>query len=225
MIEYSNRHLISDAIKYSFWYIYDYLGKLFLINIFWLLLSLPIITIPLANAGLFYATSRSPLELNDFIIGIRRFAKCNYIWFLFSGLVIFILSSNLYFYYIYEHNWGIFAAFLGGLELWLLLCFLNLQIYALPLLISDDGRLIKILKSSILLFGDNISFSLSIFLYTFISIVICFLSGAGMILIVASGLGVLWNISYKSLKRKYNPDIFFAEENRTLKNVFKPWED
>ena len=44
--------------KKWFWNTYDYLGTLIVVNILWVLLVLPLVTLPLAFAGLFRVTGR-----------------------------------------------------------------------------------------------------------------------------------------------------------------------
>ena len=66
---------VRGIYKKWFWNTYDYLGTLILVNILWVLCSLPVITLPMTMSGLFRVTNRiaayEETGVRDFFSGIR----------------------------------------------------------------------------------------------------------------------------------------------------------
>jgi len=160
---------VLDTIKYDF-------GDLMVSNIFWVLMLLPILTIPAAFAGLYYSTSR--LVWNEritkklFFVGFKKYSKASYICFFSNIIVIGLLLFNIdYSVQFPQIDWlrylrGVYWVLLG---IWSLL-----QIYVFPLLIHQEKpRLFLALRNSALLWFKHITFSL-------------LLSGIVILLVIAS---------------------------------------
>ena len=73
-----------NTIKYDF-------GDLMVSNVLWVLLMVPIVTIPPAFAGLYYATSQlahnESVTRQIFFKGFKKYFLASYKWFFFNVIV------------------------------------------------------------------------------------------------------------------------------------------
>jgi uncharacterized membrane protein YesL len=147
---------VLDTIRYDF-------GELMVSNILWLLLCLPIITIPPAFAGLYYSTSKLAQQETSsrktFFEGFRKYFRSSYYWFFLNLIVVGLLFINIEFSIQFpEVMWLQFfrRVYLVSLSVWMLL-----QIYTFPLLIHQEKpRLLLALRNSVILWSKHILFSL-----------------------------------------------------------------
>jgi uncharacterized membrane protein YesL len=137
----------------SFVYIYDDILTLVLYNVFWFFLSLPIITIPPAFAGLNYGvnqlTHREQADWKTFFTGFKEFFWLSYKWALLNVAVFVILFSNIYFYGQMKEAWAfpVQTLFLSLTVIWIII-----QMYVFPLLLEQqDRRLRTALRNSLVL--------------------------------------------------------------------------
>ncbi len=193
---------VLDTIKHDF-------GDLMVSNIFWVLMLLPIVTIPPAFAGLFYSTSRVVQNERStrqiFFIGFKKFAKVSYFWFLSNLLIVGLLFFNIdYSIQFPEIGW---LRYLRGFY-WLLIGVWSLlQIYVFPLLIfQEKPRLLLALRNSAVLWFKHLPFSFLlsgiIFLLIIVSVyiyplgfvitggLIAFLSNLGLIYLLVKEPGI-----------------------------------
>ncbi len=118
-----------------------YLGSIpfFTLNVLWVIVSLPIVTIIPATAALFYATNRMAhgdnVGASTFIKGLRQWFWRSYLWGGLNLLVIVVLGVNLIFYTSVQATWATIAtiAVASLLVLWLLL-----QVSMFPLLLEQE---------------------------------------------------------------------------------------
>jgi uncharacterized membrane protein YesL len=157
---------VLDTLRYSS-------GELLTVNMLWVLLSLPIVTIPPSFAGLFYATNRlanqEQVTYRTFFAGFKKYFWKSYIWFLINAIVIGLLIFNI--------NLGLSqseALWIGQLSIvyWILLFIWSyLQMYHFPFLIEqDEPRLFLALRNSALFWLKYLIFN--IFLVIIIGILI-----------------------------------------------------
>lgn len=147
---------VLETIQYSF-------GELLVSNIYFVLMLLPIITIPPAFGGLNYAASQlvinEPVNRQTFFEGFKKYFQTSYVWFFTNVIVVGILLFNIDLS-IQSHQvlWlqylkGIYWVFLG---VWMLL-----QIYTFPLMIQQEKpRFILALRNSAILWFKHTLFSL-----------------------------------------------------------------
>jgi uncharacterized membrane protein YesL len=147
---------VLETIQYSF-------GELMVINIFWVFLMLPIITIPPAFAGLYYATSQmvqnEPVTRQTFVEGFKRYFRASYGWFFSNVVVVGLLLFNIDLSIrLTQLSW---LQFLSGVYWVLLGSWMLLQIYTFPLLIQQEKpRLVLALRNSAILWFKHSIFSL-----------------------------------------------------------------
>jgi uncharacterized membrane protein YesL len=147
---------VLDTIRYDF-------GDLMVSNVLWLLLSLPIIIIPPAIAGLYYSTSK--LARNEsssrqtFVEGFKKYFRSSYYWFFSNVIVVGLLLFNIDLSIRSPQlSW---LQFLSGIYWVLLASWMLLQIYTFPLLIQQEKpRLVLALRNSAILWFKHIVFSL-----------------------------------------------------------------
>src|SRR5262249_16874443 len=80
------------------------------LNVVWFIISIPIITIIPATAGLFYATNRlahgKSADWHTVIEGFRLYFWRSWLWGLMNVVVIVVLIGNLFFYSINTAEWA-----------------------------------------------------------------------------------------------------------------------
>lgn len=188
---------VLDTIRYDF-------GDLMVSNLLWVLLILPVVTIPPAFAGLYYSTSKLAHNQSGssqiFFEGFKKYFRTSYYWFFSNVIVVGLLLFNI--------DLSIQNAHLAWLQLfsgvsWVILAvWVLLQIYTFPLLIRQEvPRITLALRNSAILWFKNVRFSLllsviilllvlaSIYLYP-----LWFVITAGLI-VYLSNLGVVYLLS------------------------------
>lgn len=187
---------VLDTLKYSF-------GELLVINVLCVLTMLPIVTIPPAIAGMYYATSKlanqKVANRAVFFEGFKKYLKTSYIWFFSNVVVIALLLFNI------QISFQLGEPILLNLiaSFWLLLVvWLLLQIYSLPFLIrQEQPKLLQALRNSALLWLKHGFFSLflaviiavliliSVFLYPLWAVItaslIAYIANLGMVYLIS----------------------------------------
>ncbi len=189
---------VLDTIRYDF-------GDLMVSNVLWLLVSLPIITIPPAFAGLYYSTSK--LAHNEsgsrqtFFAGFKKYFRTSYYWFISNVIVVGLLLFNIDLSI--QNSQLLWLRFSSGVSWVILAAWMLLQIYTFPLLIQQEKpRLVLALRNSAILWFKHIIFSL------LLSVVISVLVVASLFLypfwfvITASLIAYLANLSVVYLLSK-----------------------
>jgi uncharacterized membrane protein YesL len=156
---------VLDTIKFDF-------GDLMVSNVRWVLLMVPIITIPPAFAGLCYSTSQmvnhESVTRKVFLDGFKKYFRVSYIWFLSNVIVVGLLLFNINISV--QNSQIVWLQFLRGIYWVLLGSWILLQIYTFPLLIQQEKpRLDLALRNSAVLWFKHSIFSL------FLSVVIIIL--------------------------------------------------
>lgn len=145
----SSTQVIWEGLQDSF----DSMAELVLVNVLWILLTIPVLTAPASLAGAYYMTNllahRKPVSWRTFFEGFRQFFWLSWRWTLTNVLAAFIVYSNFVFYRRFEGNWVIF---MQGIALGFAVLWLALQMYAFPLLIEqEDRRLLVAWRNSLVL--------------------------------------------------------------------------
>jgi hypothetical protein len=146
---------VLDSIRYDF-------GELMLSNVIWLLLCLPIITIPPAFAGLYYSTSKlaqnGTISKTTFFEGVRKYFRPSYYWFFLNLIVVGLLLFNID---VSIQNVDLlWLQFSSGASWVMLFAWVLVQMYTFPFLIQQDNpRLMLAIRNSAILWFKNIIFS------------------------------------------------------------------
>lgn len=115
------------------------------INLLWVFLTLPLITAFPAIAGLYYATNRlahgESAGWSEFFKGFRNYFWISWRWGLMNAFVIFILAVNIWFYGQVQALW---ADFIRGASLGLMVLWGSMQLYIFPLLIEQEDQRLKV---------------------------------------------------------------------------------
>lgn len=139
-------------------------GPLIVANLFWFVLTLPLVTAPPSAAGLYYVTNRlahrRSANWRTFFDGFRTYFWLGWRWALVNLLVLAVLGANYWFYgriVLNRAEW-IEAVFLCLAILWAIL-----QIYTFPLLLEQqDSRMLTAVRNSIVLYVKYPMFSIGL---------------------------------------------------------------
>ena len=108
-------------------------------NILWFVLTVLIITIPPAYAGLYYATNRlahdETVSRSTFFEGFQKYLRVSYVWFLLNVVVVGFAIYNIYLSTQFNQTW---ILVLSGFNWILVAVWMLLQIYTFPFLIEQD---------------------------------------------------------------------------------------
>lgn len=120
------------------------------LNVVWFIISLPIITLIPATAGLFYATNRlahgKSAEWRTLIEGFRMYFWRSWLWGLLNVAVVVILASNFIFYSMSTADWSMAARVMVVV---VMLIWLALQLHTFPLLLEQEHpKLLQALRNS-----------------------------------------------------------------------------
>jgi len=188
---------VLDTIRYDF-------GDLMFSNVLWVLLILPVITIPPALAGLYYATLQLVHNKSGtrqkFFEGFKKYFRPSYGWFFLNIIVVGFLFFNINLSIRFPEVWwlqllrGFYWIILG---IWMLL-----QFYTFPLLIQQEKpRLGLALRNSAVLWLKHSVFSLLLSVVIIVLIVVSiflfplwFVLSASLIAYLAN-LGVFFLLS------------------------------
>lgn len=147
---------VLETIQYSF-------GELLVSNIFFVLMLLPIVTIPPAFGGLNYAASQlvinKRVNRQTFFEGFKKYFQTSYVWFFTNVIVVGILLFNIDLS-IQSHQ-VLWLQYLTRIYWILLGVWMLLQIYTFPLMIQQEKpRFILALRNSAILWFKHSIFSL-----------------------------------------------------------------
>lgn len=178
---------------------YPNLARVVLLNIFWVLCSLPVITIPAAYGGLAYATriliyDESEYQWRHFFVGFQKSFFWSWRWFFPNILVVLILSINILFFQSENQTLSLFIK-AGNVVLFVFWFFL--QTFSFPFLFEQKKpKMLTALRNSfaVLVHSPWIYFITSLFTLTialmsiilmvpwiFISVGFCMFISIGML--------------------------------------------
>ena len=211
-----------------FWNTYDYLGTLIVINILWLLFALPLITLPLAFAGLFRVTGRiaayEETGIRDFFAHTwedlrRSFCLCG----LYAG-VLLLLAANVLFYVRLMDAWPWVGAVLGGVMMWLIVFVCMTAVYVLPLMQRGKTPVRQVIRSGVFLVVDNPRHAFALLFCGSVTMAFSLASGVGLIFLGIGAVGVLFSTGLREMLKRYdstNEDVL--EEARGWRDLLRPW--
>ncbi len=146
---------------------FDSMAELVIVNVLWLLLTIPILTAPASLAGAYYMTNllahRKPVSWRTFFEGFRQFFWLSWRWALANLLAALLVYSNFVFYGRFEGSW---VVFMQGIALGIGILWLGLQMYVFPLLIEQEDRRLRVaLKNSLVLLIGSPGLALLLFIF------------------------------------------------------------
>lgn len=174
----------------SFYVFFD----LLVINLLWLVSCLPLVTAPSATLALFYAANQAARGLpggwGAFWHGFRRDFRLSLRWGLLNAALLLVLASNVIFYGRFEETIGSLARWGQGFFASLVWVWGLVQLYALPLLMEQDDRRLRLaLRNSLVLVGRNPGFTLAFGLTVGLVVVLVSLFAGPPWLVIGAGLG------------------------------------
>lgn len=211
-----------------FWNTYDYLGTLIVINILWLLFALPLVTLPLAFAGLFRVSGRiaayEETGIRDFFACTRKDLGRSYcICGLYAG-VLLLLAANVLFYVRLMDAWPWAGAILGGVMMWLIVFVCMTAVYVLPLMQRDKAPVRQVIRSGVFLVVDNPRHSFMMLLFGALAMAFSLASGVGLLFLGVGAVGVLFSTGLREMLKRYdstNGNVL--EEARGWRDLLRPW--
>lgn len=217
------------AFTRFFWLTYDHLGLMLLANLMWLGLSLGIVTAPAASAGLAALAAKiaagEDVSLRDLFRGFREHFVPALKVGLFDAAVVLVLWVNVDFYSHLSGRGALPGFVLAGLLVWAAGFWLLLHVHLYPLIIDGERGLLKLLRTAALLTLDNLAFTIGAALQSFMLIMLCVVSGIGIIAIMSTLLSLHDATAHRELLRKYRNDIDpDVPETRTWRHLWRPWE-
>ncbi len=211
-----------------FWNTYDYLGTLIVINILWILFALPLVTLPLAFAGLFRVTGRiaayEETGIRDFFGHTRRdlarsFRLCG----LYAGVLI-LLAANVFFYVRLMDDWPWSGAILSGVMMWVIVFVCMTAVYTLPLMQRSQATVRQIIRSGVFLAMDNARYSFMLLLGGSLIMAFSLASGVGLLFLGVGAIGVLFSTGLREMLKRYDlTEADVLEEARGWRDLVRPW--
>ena len=203
-------------------------------------LAVSLVTVPSASAGMFHFTSllvrRKEAGIRDMFRGIRRYFRKSILLALLAVVAWILLLANIAFYWkvIGPKNFWL-AAILGGITIWMFAFYNVMLVYFSPLLVQRNVGVLSTFRVAALLTLDNVRLSFGLYVSVLTIILLSCFTGVGMIFLVAGLSGVIVNVGYRQLVRRYEQrerekaglEPLEEEEayaNRGLRDILKPWE-
>ena len=195
-------------VQYSLKLFYQRLGMFLVGNLLWLLVSLPIVTIPAATGALFYLVQRVIAEERErdadlattqhFWEGLRLFWKqATVLGFIdFAALLLLIFTIRFY-----NLSSSEFVGWLVGPVLIVLVVFLGMQLYLFPLLINGNHEPVwAIFRRAFFL---TLSFPLDtvmLVIWLTILVILCFALAGPVLLILFSLLALIQSMALRFIR-------------------------
>jgi hypothetical protein len=169
------RRLIQDG----FLLMRDEFRILWLANLFWLALLIPVLTIPLAFAGLYACTHGivrgESLEWRSFFMGIQKYFGASLRWTLANALVFFVLGFYVWFFKTQSKPFVGSQSMLTGIFLALGLLWWILNMYTFPfMLVQAKPSYWNALRNSAILFFKWPGQAVGITLFNLVIILLSF---------------------------------------------------
>jgi uncharacterized membrane protein YesL len=146
-------------------------------NLFSIFLSIPIVTIPLAAAGLYYTNfqiaSGESVDWKTYFEGIKRHWWTGIRWTVVNGVVLFSLTFYFFFFLEREEIWAsaLTGLVLGVMAFWILMMFLTFPM----MLIQEKPSLLNSLRNTLIFLvhwpGFSFTFLLPIVILVIVTLI------------------------------------------------------
>ena len=160
------------------------------VHLLWLILTLLVVTAPPATVALFYYSNRKAhgevTDVGDFFFALRRYFRPAWRWGLANSFVIFFLWGD--FILTGRLIEGAAAQLIQGFYLALLIVWLFLQLYALPIMFEQTEPSLRLAwRNAAVMLGKNIGFSMALAM----ALVIVLLISTFFFLVIMAAGGLL----------------------------------
>ncbi len=187
--------------------LYDEMLVLVLVNLLWFILSLPVITLPPALMGMIYVTNRvargESIRAGMFLDGFRRYFLAGWLFALTNLVAGGFIVFSIQFYGRFE---GTLTSMVRLLWLYILVAWILVQLYALPLLVEQkEPRVSLALRNGTLLVARNPVFAILLALVVALEVSLCVALAVPVALLVAAMVGLLLNRAVLALLGKRLP--------------------
>jgi len=220
--------IIRRTLKHTFWDIYDHVGTLIVVNLLTILLLLPIVTIPLALAGLFHVThllvtDRGP-SIHDFFAGMASLWKRYALVFALALVVCLICVCNVWFYLSVRKQLVFLGMLAAGACFWFVVIFLLGQLYVGPLMCRTALRTRDAYKLGFWLLVHSIGSTIVVCFYLIFFLALLAISGVGAILLGLIFPAVLaQNLTAQAARACGVAEHERPEETRGFRDLVRPW--
>ena len=213
--------------KKWFWLSYDHIGWLILINFVAALASVTVVGVGLAFAMVFVWTyqvlAEGSFSIREGLNSVRKHWK----WALGYGTLLFailaVLTVNIYFYEVFQIA-GHFSAWLAMLIFWFALIYLLFALWVLPTKLYFQESFNNTVKKAWILCFDNLKVSFAMFAVFLFWMAVGLLTGVFYFLLSLSlPVSFVWVAFGEVMKKYHRPDPFPGAEERTLRELVKPW--
>lgn len=202
-----------------FWDVYDYIGRLFLLNVFAFILSLPVVTIPGTVAGLLYvmhiiSSDREP-EFRHFFYAFRHFYWRTLVVCLLYIIGGFVLLVNVRFYINPPEalaNLRFISAMIAGIFFWIFIFLTGSMFFVLPALVKNDLPVKKALKRGLIFMLANPGLTFFGMVFVLVILFVSLLSVVGPLFFMLVFLAALANSLYDTAQEKVEQMIEKKEE-------------
>ncbi len=202
--------------------------------------AVSLVTVPSVSAGMIHLTSlivqNKDAEIKDLFQGMRRHFGRSVALGLVSLVVWAMLAGNIIFYarVIGPRNFWL-GVTLGGVAIWMFAFYNVMLVYFAPLIVHRTAGPLGTFKIAALLTLDNLRLSSGLYISVWVIVLLACLTGVGIIFLMAGLSGVLLNVGYGELARRYErkhrekAGLEPLEEEdeyagRGLRDILKPWE-
>ncbi|ONI38916.1 hypothetical protein AN396_09790 [Candidatus Epulonipiscium fishelsonii] len=157
------------------------LGQIFLLNLVFILSSIPIFTIGASLTALYQCTLKIIKNTDEHILKIyfnalKVYFKQSTLTYIMLILSAFIMTNNVNF--LININGGIFAKILLYLNVFLGCIWIVLSVYIFPVIATFENTLIKLVKNSIIFALTHIISTIVILIITFFPIALTYVDSA-----------------------------------------------
>ena len=275
-------HLLSRIYRRFLWQAYDNIGGLIAINAIWFgLFAVPtvlcfrfapvapsarlpatmlvgLLAYALAGSGIFAHTAKiarreEPSVRHFFRDGRRFYLRTLGLSAIFAAVYL-LLFHSIRFYGALKAGGGVLGYFLAGVQIWILVFCLLMQVYLLPLLFIKNWGIKQAIKWSAMLVVLRPGLTVLVFLQVFGLCLVLTITGIGIVLVVYSFGALFLSICLQEVLREMEMDAartpgkrptswkeIFAErdartehgqrqkeedeeDRRSLKDILRPWD-
>lgn len=190
--------------------IMEFIGNFCLLNILWIICSLPLITIFASTTAMYgvirdWSKNDDPAIINTFFLNFKKYFMKSLIIGILQSLIMIILVSDFLFVWNMD---GTLKYILFPLFIIIGLFFLFISSYLYPLVVDDDRSLKQLIKQSVYLAVTRPAYPTMVLLFASIAVLICTYIHVLPILFAFSITGLIhYQIIQRALGKKDNTSI------------------
>jgi len=179
-------------IRESFQFELENLLQIVLVSLAWLLLALPVVTLPGATVAIYYfarqAWSNEQASLRDFAQGLRKYLWKGWAIVLPYALLVLVLLYSASFYLAQEQP---SARLLAGVPMATFSLLMLIQGYVFVFFVKEEGALWLAVKRAFLLVASHWLFSMGLMLLTLLYFLALYATRIGLAMLFVGPVAVL----------------------------------